>query len=185
MDSVRHNEPRGLAGDIRRAKEGAGATADELREFVRSLKGKNPQEVLGMVAQSRLTQGVVVATFWCVVLMAIGTAVPFYWDQIFPSATKPVAAKPAEQSKPASEPAAQANAPAAPAQATPAPAPATTPAPVAKTPAGPANLNPPEPSAANQKALVDKLKLDETKSSDPKKNPLEDKADDLLKDLGK
>src|SRR5581483_2684803 len=104
MDSIhKTNGPaaqRGLSADIRRIKQGTAETADELRDFVRTLKGKNPQEVLGAVAQSRLTQGVAAATFWTILFLAAGTAVPHFWDSIFPATAK-VAVKPAPtESKP-------------------------------------------------------------------------------------
>lgn len=83
MDKLREH----LADDDRQAKPGmvssakrlstdAAATTAELRDFVRSLKGRSPQEVMGIVASNALTQAVIGSTIATVVLIAVLT-VPF------------------------------------------------------------------------------------------------------------
>lgn len=152
----------GLVGDLHRTRASTAATAEEMREFIREFKGKSPQQVLGLVAQSGLFQGVVVSTIATVVLMAIGTFVPYVWSKNNPP--KQQAAAPAA----AKAPAAQSAATSAPAAATATEAPNA-----AKT----------KTAATADTKVLKALGMDETKSSDPKRNPLENSADDLLKDL--
>lgn len=53
------------------------ATAAELREFLGQLKGRSPQEVMGIVAQSSLFRGITTATIACAVLLVIFTVGPY------------------------------------------------------------------------------------------------------------
>jgi hypothetical protein len=154
-----------LSNDLNQIKSNGAASTAEIQEFVRNLRGKPPQEVLGMVAQSGLTQGIVVALVLTVVGMGLMTVVPYMMGHGKPPGKKPVAQAAGE------------NEPVKPAATTTA---ADIPAATADA-AAPAGKG--EPSAANKADVLSKLGLDETKVTDPKKNPLEDKADDLLKDL--
>lgn len=165
-DAQQGRPPRGLAGDIHRAREGSKASAEELREFVRKFRGKAPQEMLGLVAGSGLIRSTALATVITVAFMAVFTIWPY------------LTAKP------------QATAKAVPPAAAPATAPAV--APAASVPAAPvatadaAKPVAPPPSATGtpkQPDVLDRLGIGETKTADPKKNPLEAGADDLLKDL--
>lgn len=163
-DAPETRPPRGLARDIHRAREGAKASAAELREYVAKFRGKSPQEMLGLVAGSSLVQGTVLATVITVVFLAAFTVGPYVWNKLSPpvakaSPPKPATAAPAP-TPPASAPAASATAPA--------------PAPTAA--AAPSNAVPPDP-------VLNRLGIGEAKTADPKKNPLEAGADDLLKDL--
>jgi len=151
---------RGIVRDVRRIQAGSAATADELREFIRHFKGKSPQEVLGVVAQSGLTRAVTAATIGCVVLLAIFTAGPYAWGKLFAGAPKPAAAAP----KKAAQPTAGAT---------------TTVDGASTTAAGPAAAT---DSAAGEE-LLDRLGEGESKTTDSDKNPLEETADDLLRDL--
>lgn len=187
MDSP-HNTgaaPKGLARDIERIKSGSTATAAELREFIGALKGKRPQEVMGLVAGSSLVQCTTLATIVTVVFMAVFTVGPYLFNKLSPPApvtAQAPAAAPAKTELPAAsapQPAAAANANTAPAKND---APATkgeTAKSSMPTPSG----DPLEPSTANKQKALEKLGIGETKSTDPKKNPLENSADDLLKDL--
>jgi hypothetical protein len=148
---------RGLAGDMRRIREGSQATAAELRDFLQNFRGKSPQEALGLVAQSGLAQGIVMSTLGSLVLLVVFTALPY--------AMRPAVA---EQS-PAKPDAAAAATPAQPAASTPQ---ASAAAPAATAPAG-------APAGAEQ--ALEKLGETETKTADPKKNPL-DNLDNLLDD---
>lgn len=160
--------PRGLTGDIHRARAGATATAGELREFVNQLHGRSPQEMLGIVAGSSLIRSTIAASVITVVFMFGFTAGPYVWKKWFP---KQVVATKTEPEAPA---AAAAAAPTGTA-ATPAGSAATAnlPATAGAAPAGPAG--PKDPLAP--------LGINETKIADPKKNPLDNSTDDLLKDL--
>ena len=68
---------KGLRGDVERLKTNSAATAEELREFVSGLKGRSPQEVLGIVSETGLFKGVVQATVGCIVLLAALTVIPW------------------------------------------------------------------------------------------------------------
>jgi predicted flap endonuclease-1-like 5' DNA nuclease len=167
MSEVNESRPRGLKGDIHLARNGAKATAAELREFVREFRGRSPQEMLGLVAGSNLVQATILATVITVIFMAAFTVGPYFYKK-----ANPVAAKPAK----------------APAAAAPAPAPtasATAAAPVAATTAATAAAPLPVATGTGPATpdVLNTLGIGETKVSDPKKNPLEAGGDDLLKDL--
>lgn len=139
----------GMLNDMNRLKSDASATSSELREFIRSLKGRSPQEVMGIVAGNALTQAMVTATIGCVVMLAVLT-VPFAFGSSKSKAkTKPVAA--ATESEPAKEES------------------------VTKAAASDGDT----PSEADLKRASKAMGLDETKTADPKKNPL-DSFDNLL-----
>jgi hypothetical protein len=157
--------PRGLVGDVRRARAGATASAAELREFVSQLRGRSPQEMLGAVAESNLVRATVLATVITVVFLALGTILPFAWNRMYPEkAAPPAAAAPAA---PSTAPAASAPA-AGPAGS----APPTYVLPAAGPAAGSAPADPLAPQGIN-----------DVKTADPNKNPLLNRGDDLLKEL--
>src|SRR5690349_13965485 len=93
----------GIATDITRLKEASAGSAAEMRDFVRSLKGRSPQEVLGLVAQSSLLSGVIQATLGCIVLIAVFTVGPYAMGKMAPAKPKKDADKAAVTAK-ASEP---------------------------------------------------------------------------------
>lgn len=73
-EQVEHIQPKksGPARDIDNLKKGTTATVEELREFVAGLKGRSPQEVLGIVASNGLTKGIIHATFgWALLLVSL------------------------------------------------------------------------------------------------------------------
>lgn len=143
--------PRGVRGDIKQLHASSSAAAAELRKFLREMRGKSPQEMLGAVAQSDLVRSTLTAAGAMIVLLLVLTVVPFVWAKVNP---KPVAAPPASAAPaPAEMPAAQTDAQ---------PTPAATP---------------------NPQDIADTLGIGEQKPADPKVNPLENKADDLLKGL--
>jgi hypothetical protein len=151
-------QPGGLKGDIHRLKTSGAEAAAELSAFVAKMKGRSPQEVLGEIAQSGLTKGVIAATVWSVIGMAVLTIGPYGMNKAFPPAAKPLAADAKAESKeaPAAEQPAKGDAGA-----------------VAK------GSNPNDPDGK----LLKKLNMDETKMADPKVNPLDDLGNSLLKDL--
>jgi hypothetical protein len=91
-------------GTLNGLRANAAASAGELREFLERTRGKNPQEVLGLVAQSGLTWALLQATIGCVALLAVLTFVPFVWSKL--------GGAPAATPKPAPEQAAKPEAPA-------------------------------------------------------------------------
>lgn len=181
MSKLKEDSPtpkRGISGDLQRIKAGTAATNEELREFMRKLKGKRPQEVMGLVAQSGLFQGVALATIGCVVLIGTMTVVPFVWGRVFggpadgTSATVKAATDATSESNPQ---AAHQDADAGSADPGGAEGGKT-----ASTPSRDESANSKNMTADEK--LLDKLDM-ESKASDPDSNPLEDSAEDLLNDL--
>ncbi len=103
MDKTREQaEPqitpgKGLRGDMERLKTNSAATAEELREFVSGLKGRSPQDVLGIVSETGLFKGVVQATVGCIVLLAALTVIPWTLADDQPETKTAEAAAPAEE----------------------------------------------------------------------------------------
>ena len=154
MDGMRERvgdaqrSPTGMLSDAQRLKTEASATTSELREFIRGLKGRSPQEVMGIVAGNALTQAMVTSTIACVLLLA-ALSLPFAFGSSSKNKSKPKAAvaAEAESSKSGTET------------------------------KGAANGD--TPSEGDLKRASKAMGLDETKTADPKKNPL-DSFDNLL-----
>ena len=78
-------EPRGagvqpmasMSRDFKTIKRNSAATADELRGFMREMRGKSPAEMLGAIAQSTLVRSLVIATASLGILMLVLTVAPF------------------------------------------------------------------------------------------------------------
>lgn len=141
-----NDDSRQATSRVKRLSTDAVATTIELREFVRSLKGRSPQEVMGIVSSSALTQAVIGSTLATIVLLAVLT-VPFaFGTPTNAKSTKPTAA--VTEAEPAKSDAASAS--------------------TGDT-----------PSEEDIKKASKAMGLDETKTADPKKNPL-DSFDNLL-----
>lgn len=140
--------PTGMLSDVKRLKTEASATTSELRDFIRGLKGRSPQEVMGIVAGNALTQAMVTSTIACVLLLA-ALSVPFAFGSSSKNKSKPKPAVAAEAEASKSE--------------------ADT-----KTTA-----NGDTPSEGDLKRASKAMGLDETKTANPNKNPL-DNFDNLL-----
>ena len=147
--------------EFRNLKDNGAASASELADFLAQLRGKRPQEVLGVVAHSGLTRGMLTATAFVAVVLAVFTVTPYAWSKIFADKAKVAADKPAtrEAAKPQAE--------AAPDQAS----------------ADPAQPAAPVAASPSQAEIIQKLGVGEARQSDPLVNPLENRTDDLLKDL--
>jgi hypothetical protein len=145
----RNDDGRQAESRAQRLSTDVVASTIELRDFVRSFKGRSPQEVMGIVASNALAQAVIGSTIATVVLLAVLT-VPFAFG-------KPEKAK---STKPA----------AAVADVEPAKADAASPK---------AASSGDTPSEEDIKKASKAMGLDETKTADPKKNPL-DSFDNLL-----
>lgn len=153
-------------GPLKEAKNlhvNGSASVAELKEFLASLKGKDPQAVIGMVSASMLIQSLTVATVATVLFFTLFTVVP-YW-LYGPPKVKDLGAK--------ATPAAAKESPAA-----------TKADPNAATATTDATGKSKSPDAAT---AAKALGIDEVKSSDPTKNPLDKgpNLDNLLDGLDK
>ena len=138
----------------------------DARGLADQLRSNSPDEVLGAMNQASLTQGIIMASAVTVVLLVVLTIGPYLLGSGSPKkkGAKPAAAaQNKEQSPAAAQDAADENAAAGDDSAT------------AKAGAG-------GDPKANAKALKN-LGVDDVKKSNPKKNPFENAADDLLKDI--
>jgi hypothetical protein len=148
-----HDPPRpagGIAGDLKRVRRDGGATIGELREFIGQMRGRSPQEVLGMVSTSELVRGVIIATIGTVAFFALFTIGPYL-------TAEPPAKKPGDKNAPA---VANDNK-------------VTTPA------AGVAGTDT-KKTDTDLDAAAKALKIDEVKTADPNSNPLDKDLDKLL-----
>lgn len=154
----------GVSRDLRRLKANASLSLGELREFLAQTRGRSPQEVLGLVAGSALMRCIGWALVGTVILLIVGTIGPYLiWGPPRAAAVKPRVA---------------AAAPAAPqAKAEP---PAESPKQAAASPTVQATD---QPSPEDAKKAVKVMGLGETKTADPKTNPLDKKLDNLLDKL--
>ena len=140
--------------DFRELRTNTSATVQELQEFLSQLRGKSPQEMLGIVASSQLFRAIILSLILVTTALFALTAIPYFFggekdaEQAAPASTEPaaVAAKPTEAKK-------------------------TSPASDTK------------PKDAGQGEDLAPLKVNDTKTAPPNVNPLEDKGDDFLKDL--
>lgn len=144
-----------MINDIKNIRDSGGASMSELREFLKGLKARNPQEVIGIVSASLLIQSLVTSTLLTVGLMAVLTVGPYL--VYGPPQAQTANAKPAKKPDGSAS-----DAKAAVTEAQPA---ATSDQPAKSTSGTP---------DAEKAAKV--MGLDETKAADPKKNPL-DKPD--------
>ena len=143
----------------------SGADVLGLRE---QLRVNSPDEVLGSMNQASLTQGIVMATAVTAVLMAVLTIGPYLLGsgsqkKKGAKSTAAAAAQNKEQTSAASQDTADGNAAAGDDSAT-------------------AKASPGGNSKVSAKALKN-LGVDDVKKTDPKKNPLENSVDDLLKEF--
>lgn len=146
-DDSRQAKPS-AAGGVKRLSTDAAATTAELRDFVRGLKGRSPQEVMGIVTNSALTQAIIGSAIATVVLIAV-LSVPFASGSSTKSkSAKPKGASAATESEPSK---------------------------TKEKSVGGSD----QPSEEDIKKASKAMGLDETKTADPKKNPL-DSFDNLL-----
>ena len=74
-------KPQGVTHDIRKLKEHGTASLAELQQFMGSMKGRSPSEVLGVIAQSSLVKSTILATMGTLVLLFALTAIPWMMSQ--------------------------------------------------------------------------------------------------------
>jgi hypothetical protein len=143
----------GLYRDLRNLQQNGSASLEELKEFLGRLQGRSPQEVVGIVSTSMLIQSMVLATVGTLAIMVVFTLGPY------------MVYGPPQMKKPAT-----AAAPAAPSNSA-ANNSAATPSEAGK---------PGELSAEDKSKAMNKMGIDETKTADPNKNPLDKSFDNLL-----
>ena len=164
QDSV-GEQPQPNGGGMRRVMNDSSESISELREFMSNLRGKNPQEVLGQVANSSLVQSTMVSAIGFLVVIVGLSVTTHYWKQAF-AGEQPAVAEAAESEAPAN----------------------------ASDAADSLGDNQPADSSGDADAAtgdatvttksgdptLDNLGIGDAKAADPKKNPLEDSLDNLL-----
>lgn len=146
-----------MLNDVKNLKESGNASLAELRDFLKGLKTRTPQEVIGIVSTSLLVQSLAISCVVTIGLMAVFTIVPYLvYGPNLPQTASSKSGKPATSTGSGAKSVAN---------ETPV---AAAVAPDAASPS--ANSGPDAAKAANV------MGLDETKPADPKKNPL-DKPD--------
>jgi hypothetical protein len=163
-DHLSESQPKsgGIARDVDRLKSDGAAAADELREFVGQMRGRNAQEMIGLVAESGLTRSMLLATSLFALLLAALTLIPFAIRHDGPDAAASVAEEAGAKERSGAEAG----------QAEPAGQPA-------EAPAGTAELNTAAPEVDPDRA-IDAMGIGETRTADPEENPMEDRLDQLL-----
>ena len=89
--------------DLRELKTNSSATVEELKLFLRELKGKSPQEMLGIVASSQLIRATILSVVLVIVAICALTAIPYFLgdketsDPVPPIVTIPAGPAPSPQ----------------------------------------------------------------------------------------
>ena len=99
------DRPTGMFKDIKRLKSDGSASVEELRQFLDQLRGRSPQEMLGLVAESGLFRGMITATIGMVAILFVFTVGPWAYNSMAGEtprqrAAAQQAAKPKSQSAP-------------------------------------------------------------------------------------
>ena len=68
-------------GDFKKLGRNSQAVVGELREFLATLKGKSPKEMMGAVAESGLFQSLLVSTVVICCLVFALSIIPYYLNQ--------------------------------------------------------------------------------------------------------
>lgn len=159
-----NNHPEAVSNSRGQSGVATLTSAAEVNDYLKHMRERDPQELLGVDAQSGLVRATIQATVISVIALAALTVGPYWWEKLTPPS------KPAEQAretpKAENKDVATKSEPTKP--ATPEPA---------KT-----AENKKEPVS---KDALDKLGVNESKTASPKVNPLEKSSDDLLKELDK
>ncbi|MFK7850049.1 MAG: hypothetical protein AB8D78_03630 [Akkermansiaceae bacterium] len=78
--------------DLRELRGNSQATVQEIQEFLRELKGKSPQEMLGLVSNSGLFKSLLLATFLVAGGIFLFTLIPFLMAEKEPDIAAPAEA---------------------------------------------------------------------------------------------
>ncbi|MDF1713960.1 MAG: hypothetical protein P1U90_17120 [Akkermansiaceae bacterium] len=129
--------------DLRELKANSSATVQELQEFLRDLKGKSPQEMLGAVASSQLFQATLLSIILVIIAIFTLTAIPYFLgDQTTPDPGSPIVTAPVSSAPAPREPETSP-------QAKPKDGEALAPLGVNEKKTAPANVNPLEDNGSN------------------------------------
>ena len=92
--------------DFRELKSNSSATVKELQEFLGELRGKSPQEMLGVVASSQLFRATILSVILVAGTIFALTAIPYFFgdDPAPEPAPEPVATAPATPPPPVATP---------------------------------------------------------------------------------
>lgn len=95
-------QPRGVVKDVQRLRQNGSASVAEIREFLSRMKGRSPEEVLGIVTSSGLVKGIMLSTIAFIGVIALFTFVPYAISgpPRPKEKPKPVAQAPAKTSEP-------------------------------------------------------------------------------------
>ena len=66
-----------ISRDFKNVKQNSSVTVDELRAFMREMRGKTPREMLGAVAQSSLVSSTLVSSGIIILLLVVLTVAPY------------------------------------------------------------------------------------------------------------
>ena len=69
-----------LPRDLKNLKGNSSATVDELRDFMKQMRGKSPADMLGAIAQSTLVRSLIVSTVSIVALLFTLTAASYFFS---------------------------------------------------------------------------------------------------------
>jgi cytoskeletal protein RodZ len=159
----------GPVRELRELKAGGTASLTELREFLTQLKGRKPQEVIGIVSASLLIQSMVMSFLIVVGLLVVFTVGPYL--VYGPPQPKTAGASPIVAGTGESSQSLDVNA---------SPIEATSTAATPSTPSASADTPPiAEPDLKRGSQVMG---IDEAKSADPSKNPLDSPDLDKLLD---
>ncbi|MBT7957902.1 MAG: hypothetical protein HN759_01090 [Akkermansiaceae bacterium] len=67
--------------DLRELKTNSNATVRELKEFLSELRGKSPQEMLGVVASSQLFRAIILSLGLVTTTILLLTAIPYFFGE--------------------------------------------------------------------------------------------------------
>ena len=90
--------------DLRELRQNSHATVQEIQAFLRELKGKGAQEMLGVVAASNLFRSLVISTTIVVGGILCFTAIPYFAGDDEKMAPAPIAESKAPEKAPESAP---------------------------------------------------------------------------------
>lgn len=77
---MNQNHPQPIASprnELRNLRNNSQATIEELKSFLREMKGRSPQEMLGMVAGNRLFRATIQSCVLVFLVLLVFTAIPY------------------------------------------------------------------------------------------------------------
>jgi hypothetical protein len=77
-----------IAGDLKKIRRNTAASSHEIREFLAQMRGKSPQEMLGMLASSNLVKCTVQAGIGWLIVIALFSLGPWIWSLVNPPTPK-------------------------------------------------------------------------------------------------